>query len=382
MRRARTIRETAPEVSSPGQRRRWVRPLVAAVAAGALLVAAVLARHRLAEWWDTLLGVRWRWLALAAVVQLASMQCLVLQQQVLLRVGGGRAPLPALTSAAYVGNALSVGVPVAGAAAGAAYTYRRLRDLGNGRALVGWVLTVSGVASTVSLAAVLAVGSAVTGSVAGAVGAFVATAAAVVPVVVLVLALRHGRTRDLLLRLLHTTVRVLARWVPALRGAEVRSRVDGLLVSLGSFRLGVAGAAGAGGWSLLNWLLDAATLALAITAVGAAVPWQALLLVWAAGALASASRVSPAGIGVVEAALASALVAAGLPASSAVPAAVVYRLASLWLLVGIGALFLLATPLRPADASAAGDGEPAAGSGRPLPSEHPGPGTGEPGSSC
>jgi len=37
-------------------------------------------------------------------------------------------------------------------------------------------------------------------------------------------------------------------------------------------------------------------------------------------------------------------VAAGLPASQAVPAVLVYRLVSLWLLVGIGALFLVATP--------------------------------------
>jgi uncharacterized protein (TIRG00374 family) len=327
-----------------------LRPVIAVLAAGALVVAAVLARHRLAEWWDTLLGVRWQWVGLAAVVQLASMQCLVQQQRVLLRTGGGSAPLRALTSTGYAGNALSVGVPVAGAAAGAAYSYRRLRDLGNGRALVGWVLAVSGVASTVTLAVVLAVGSAVTGSLVGAVGAFVATVAAVVPVVVLVLALRHAPTRALLLRLLHRTVRVLARWVPALRTAEVPARVDGLLQSLGSVRIGTAGAAAAGGWSLLNWLLDAATLALAVTAVGADVPWQGLLLVWAAGALTSATRLSPAGIGVVEAALASALVAAGLPASQAVPAAVVYRLASLWLLVGIGALCLAATPRRPAPA--------------------------------
>jgi hypothetical protein len=78
--------------------------------------------------------------------------------------------------------------------------------------------------------------------------------------------------------------------------------------------------------------------------VGAPVPWQGLLLAWAAGALASSARLTPGGIGVVETALASALVAAGLPATLAVPAVLVYRLVNLWLLVGIGALVLVASP--------------------------------------
>jgi hypothetical protein len=58
---------------------------------------------------------------------------------------------------------------------------------------------------------------------------------------------------------------------------------------------------------------------------------------------------------------------------------VVYRLASLWLLLGIGALFLVATPRRPAVADSPGDAGPAAGDDRPLPSERPG--NGDPGSS-
>jgi uncharacterized protein (TIRG00374 family) len=69
-----------------------------------------------------------------------------------------------------------------------------------------------------------------------------------------------------------------------------------------------------------------------------------LVLAWAAGALASSVRLTPGGLGVVEAALASALVAAGLPASQAVPAAIVYRLVSLWLLAALSALCLLRTP--------------------------------------
>jgi putative heme transporter len=336
------VREPAVEPPPPGRAGR--RLVLRALLVLAVVVLVVVFRHRIAEWWDGLVGVAWKWVLLAALVQLVSMQCLVQQQRGLLRAGGGSAPLGSATSTIYAGNTISATVPVAGAAASAAYTYRRLHALGNSTALVGWALAVSGIAATASLAIVLAVGSAVTGSVAGALGAFLATVAGVVPVVGLVLVLRHARTRALVVRGVTRAAGVLGRWVPALRGDHLGRRVDELLASLGSFRLSPVSAGSAGLLALANWLLDVVTLALALTAVGAPVPWQGLLLVWAAGALASSARLTPGGIGVVETALASALVAAGLPASQAVPAVLVYRLVSLWLLVGIGALFLLATP--------------------------------------
>jgi hypothetical protein len=149
------------------------------VLVGAGVVVAVVFRSRVAEWWDAL-------------------QCVVLQQRVLLSAGGGRSPLGALTGTLYAGNAISIGVPVAGAAC----TFRRLHTLGNPVALVSWDLAVSGISSTVTLAAVLAVGAGVTGSAIGAVGAFVAALVAVVPVVVAILVVRHEATRGLLVRLL------------------------------------------------------------------------------------------------------------------------------------------------------------------------------------
>jgi len=336
--------EPAPTAPPPRSRRPGWRSLLTAVLVVGGGAAAVGFRHRIADWWAELVDVRWQWVLVAAVVQLLSIHCVVLVQRVLLRRGGGQGSLPALTTLVYAGNAISVGVPVAGAAASAAYTYRRLRDMGNSTALVGWVLAISGVSATVALAIVLAVGSAMTGSLLGAIGAFLACVAAVVPVVVAVAAIRHAATRALLVRQLQRGARLLGRWVSALRGAEVSVRVEDLLTSLGSFRLGGRGAVAAFGLSLSNWVLDAACLAVAVVAVDASVPWQGLLLVWVAGAVVSSSRLTPGGIGVVEAALVSGLVAAGLPASQAVPAVVVYRLVSLWLLVGIGALCLVASP--------------------------------------
>ena len=339
--------DSAPRSRPPGRRR--VAGFL--LRAGLLLTAVVLVvvfRHRIAEWWAGLVGVTWSWVLLAAAVQLLSMQCLVLQQRGLLRAGGGDVPLLHATNTIYAGNTISATVPVAGAAASAAYTYRRLYALGNSTALVGWALAVSGIAATATLAVVLAVGSAVTGSVVGALGAFLATVAGVVPVLGLVLVLRHARTRTLVVRLASRAARLLARWVPALRGAHVDRRIDDLFTSLGAFRLGPAAGAGAGLLALANWVLDIGCLALALVAVGAPVPWQGLVLAWAAGALVSSARLTPGGVGVVETALVAALVAAGLPASQAVPAVLVYRLVSLWMLIGIGSLFLVATPGSPA----------------------------------
>jgi len=351
----------APSTPADAIGRRRLSPLQLTVRALLVALGVVLVivfRHRIAEWWTGLVGVTWSWVLIAAGVSLVSMQCLVLQQRGLLRAGGGDVPLLHATSTIYAGNTISATVPVAGAAASAAYTYRRLHALGNSTALVGWALALSGIAATATLAVVLAVGSAVTGSVAGALGAFLATVVGVVPVAGLVLVLRHARTRAVVVRLVSRAARLLARWVPALRGGHVGQRIDDLFSSLGAFRLRPVAAGTAGLLALANWVLDIGCLALALTAVGAPVPWQGLVLAWAAGALVSSARLTPGGIGVVETALASALVAAGLPASQAVPAVLVYRLVSLWLLVGVGALFLVATPGSPARRSRRGAAAP------------------------
>jgi len=324
--------------------RRWVRPVLTIAVLAALVLAGLVNRERVTDWVSELRGVQWEWVLASAAVQLVSFQCVAHLQRLLLRAGGGNGDLRAVTGTNYASNAISLGLPVAGAAASAAYTYRRWHDLGNSTALVGWALAMTGISSTVTLAVVIAVGLAVTGSTLGALGAFAATAAGAVPVLAAVLAVRHEPTRELVGRALGRGARVLGRWVPVLRGKNVAARIIDLLASLGSYRLSTGRSLGAGLFSLGNWVLDAGSLALAVVAVGAPVPWQGLLLAWAAGALATSVRLTPGGIGVVEATLASALVAAGMPASQAVPAVVVYRLVSLWLPAAIGALCLVLVP--------------------------------------
>ncbi|MGO9784036.1 MAG: lysylphosphatidylglycerol synthase domain-containing protein [Streptosporangiaceae bacterium] len=83
-------------------------------------------------------------------------------------------------------------------------------------------------------------------------------------------------------------------------------------------------AAGRNRWTLTA--ADATCLVLAIKAIGAAVPWHRVLLVWSAGIGAGSFSPTPGGIGIVEAAMIAVLVVAGLRPPEAVAAVLIYRL--------------------------------------------------------
>jgi putative heme transporter len=110
---------------------------------------------------------------------------------------------------------------------------------------------------------------------------------------------------------------------------------------LGSLQLPPSGWMSVTGLALANWLADAAVLAVAIHAAGAAVPWHDLLLVYGSGIAAQSLNITPGGLGVTEGALGLALVATGLHASQALAAVLLYRLASFWLVALAGWLVLL-----------------------------------------
>ncbi len=73
-------------------------------------------------------------------------------------------------------------------------------------------------------------------------------------------------------------------------------------------------------------MADVLCLAVAIAAVGSVVPWTGLLLAFVAGIGVGGLRLTPGGIGVVEAALATGLVAAGMDTPHAIAAVLLYRL--------------------------------------------------------
>lgn len=102
--------------------------------------------------------------------------------------------------------------------------------------------------------------------------------------------------------------------------------VQGAVARVSGVHLSVAAAGSGFMWAVLNWIADALCLVLAIEAVGAAVPWHRVLLVWSAGIGARSFSPTPGGIGVVEAAMIAALVVAGVRPAQAVAAVLIYRL--------------------------------------------------------
>jgi putative heme transporter len=326
--------------ATPARKRsRWLAP---GAAVGALAVAAVLSQHRLPEILSTLAGVRWWWVGAAVLAQMAAVGVLTAQQEFVLRSVGGRVGSFAMTATTLGGDTISVGIPFAGPPAAALFTYRRLQAAGNDAALIGWSLATSGVASTVALALVVAVGAGLTGSVFGAVGAALASLVAIVPVVVVLSAMHHRPAREFLLRGIDRGSCWLARRVPVLPAARLGSSLGRLVESFGALRLSPRRGLVVLTLALVNWLAAVACLAASVVAVGGTIPWKELLIIWSAGTGAGYLGLTPGGVGVVEAALTAAFVAAGSPASVALGAVLVYRAVTLWLVLLVGGAVLLA----------------------------------------
>jgi uncharacterized protein (TIRG00374 family) len=84
-------------------------------------------------------------------------------------------------------------------------------------------------------------------------------------------------------------------------------------------------------WAAVNWLLDAAALAIFIAAFRGWVGVDGLLISFGIANVLAAIPITPGGLGVVEATLTALLVGFGLPRARAVIAVVAYRLANFWL---------------------------------------------------
>ncbi|MFY9778579.1 MAG: lysylphosphatidylglycerol synthase domain-containing protein [Trebonia sp.] len=109
-----------------------------------------------------------------------------------------------------------------------------------------------------------------------------------------------------------------------------------------------ASAAGYAGAAVYLLPVVGVLLALSIRAMGQPVPWDALLLVYGAGAAVASTGLTPGGFALVELAMTAALTASGLHSSAALAAVVAYRFISFWLVLlgGWVAFIVLAHPLR------------------------------------
>jgi uncharacterized membrane protein YbhN (UPF0104 family) len=326
-------------------RRRWGRKAVARIAAATLGLAALAAggvaeRAELAASFAVLGHLHWFWIPAAVLLESASMAAFAVMLRRLLAAGGARVGVGPMLATAYAANAMSVSVPLAGPALATAFTFRRFTRQGADAPLAGWSLLAGGVVSSAAAALVVVGGGLASGNI---LATTVAVASGVLAVAVLVAAgaaARRPRLRAALERLAGWTLRRGSRMLrrPV---AEPRQMIRAWSERLGSLQLPWSGWMTATGLALANWLADAAVLAVSIRATGAPVPWHDLLLVYGSGIAAQGlNNITPGGLGVAEGTLSLALVATGLCASHALAAALLYRLASFWLLAFSGWLVL------------------------------------------
>lgn len=143
-------------------------------------------------------------------------------------------------------------------------------------------LAATGVFSTVAFAVVAATGGLITGNPAAAAVSLAASFLLAAAVAAIVVAMRFPRARTWLVGHVTAALR-LSRHVIKRPKGEPRSVVTGALDRVGTLHLGYRTAAGAFGWTLVNWIEDVACLVCAIKAVGEPVPWAAILIIWTAG---------------------------------------------------------------------------------------------------
>jgi uncharacterized protein (TIRG00374 family) len=290
---------------------------------------------------DSLTSRRALWLMLALVLQVGSMATFAHLQQRVLANAGLRLRFSSSLAIAFAGNAVSVTIPFAGTTASAAFTYRQYVQRGATGTMAGWTMAIAGVFSTTTFAVLIGVGALANGNPVAAVAGLTSIAAAVIPVVAIVIALRSARARRRLERVVVHALAIVKRAVSRPR-REPAAVVGDALAQLSSYRLRRRDLLAATSLAATNWMFDALCLWAVLQAFDVSIPIRDLALVYSAAVAAASLSLTPAGIGTVEAAIAVALTGLGADGIHALPAAIVYRGISAWLVLLIGWITLAA----------------------------------------
>jgi uncharacterized protein (TIRG00374 family) len=324
----------------------------AIVAVAVMAVAAAAERSRLAGSLTVLARLHWTLLPVGILLEAASMAAFAAMFRLLLTRGRVRPTRTSMLATIYAANAMSVSVPLAGPGLAAAYLFRRFTRLGAGALLAGWALLAGGVISAVAWVLLLVGGGLASGRTLALVIAVPCVALAIIMAALIVVAARRPRLRAALEEYLTQALKLgarLLRWPATDPMLALRAWAE----RFGALRIPPSTWVLATGSALVNWLADAAVLTVSILAVGAAVPWRDMLLVYLAGIGAQALSLTPGGLAITEGAISVALVASGLHVRQAVAAAVLYRLVSFWLIAAVGWLVLLVLRVRTPAAEAA-----------------------------
>ncbi|MDX1689576.1 MAG: YbhN family protein [Acidimicrobiia bacterium] len=283
-------------------------------------------------------AISWWWFVIMAALETASFAAAwALARVAVPGLGWGVAATAQLAS-----NASSRVFPGAAVVGGAVY-YRMLAGAGVQASRAAAALTVNSIISNLLLFALPAVAAAVAVVSApipagllpialGGLGLFAALLA------VGVLIVRY----DAPLRGFMSFVKRLVGAIPGIRRVARRIHPEGVL----RVRDEIVAAVGprwqaATFYAASNWLLDYLVLVAALYGVGARPRLSIVLLAYGAAAVLTMIPITPGGFGFVEAGLATMLIVAGVPSSSALLATLAYRLFSFWLPIPAGGIAYL-----------------------------------------
>ena len=309
---------------------------------GALATAGLLVHERklIGSSFGALGDVRWTWLAVAIALEMLSLASFAGIFARLLRAGSTRVPYLPVVKTIWAGTALSGTVPLAGSQLSVAFTFRRFKDQGVEPAVAAWSLALAGIASSSASALLLVGGALISGN---GLAAAAGTAGALFGVLTFALALLAMRRPAVL----SAIIRPLG-WVLGTASGRVGRKIDdpesllrATAVRMAAIRIPATGWMLVGATALANWVADMAALAASIAAVGSPVPWRGLMLAYTIGTGAAAIGLVPGGLGIVEAALAVALMEVGVRHPVALAAVLLYRLISFWMVNAVGWLAYL-----------------------------------------
>ncbi len=311
----------------------WLRYVLGLAAIGAVVVFFVREHRLFAGFGAAVAHLTWYWVLAAFAAELASLPPLAEAQRMVLRAGGVRSGRLQMNLVTLASNAISASVP-AGLAVAEGYSFGRYRRFGAGSAVAAWSELAAGAIAFCALAALALAGAVIAGGGAETI---------LLPVLAVVFA---GSAAAAILFRYPSLLARGPQWIQAYAGppGRVLGRVLGRLARgfsqaaypLTRVRPSIGLWTAAWGLSALNWLLDAAGLALSFAAVHAAIPWGVVLLAFAAAKVASSIGITPSGLGVVEGGLIATFIAYGVAGASAGAAVLVYRAVTVIGLAGLG----------------------------------------------
>lgn len=331
--------------------RKWIRFLAPLVL---IAVAAFLLRDKmpfLAEGYEAVRAANPVPIILAVVTVLFSLLCMAVVMQRMLLYSGHAVPVKKTGELTLISNSWSATFP-GGPAISTVYQFHTMRTWGIPPAIISWFVVVSGVLSSIWLMGLALFAAVFLDASFGMWRILTIFSLMALTILVIFAAINNTRTTSRvicgLVRGFNRLTRADSeRWIPTLHRH---------ILQLNSVQMYPKQFVEVSLYSLFNWLFDIASMICCVWAVTGVLPWVerqgeipsilGVVLAFVTTKVVGSAQITPAGIGPVEAAMTTSLVAVGMTASTAFGAVFVYRIFSFALVTIIGWIAYLCSVLR------------------------------------